>query len=145
LNHFFAGNAAWAFVCAKEALKLEPTENPNLSACGQPVFVTDYSMVQHPMELVSQLVDPRLAHFSSVWLPLLLTYPVAIVAEKLAGCLKVRLPVQPTHVIAMLGGVVYFDGLRAALCLRYTPLYSQNEAMDNTRLHFDAFFRCKDE
>jgi hypothetical protein len=94
-------------------------------------------MIHHPLHLVSLLVDPKVAHESALWLPLWFTYSAAYVAEKVAWLCNVRLPVQPTHLGAMLGGISYFDGLRAALTLDYSPPYDEREAVQRTKKYFD--------
>jgi len=114
--------------------------NPNLSSCGLPVFVTDHTMVHHPFHLTSLLVSPKVARESALWLPLWVTYPLAFAVEKFANCFRLRLPVQPTNLVALLGGVAFFDSLRAALTLRYAPLYNEQEAVERTKNFFEAVF-----
>ncbi|XP_059484308.1 3 beta-hydroxysteroid dehydrogenase/Delta 5--_4-isomerase type 4 [Neocloeon triangulifer] len=132
----YAGNAAWAFIRAKDSLQAEPITNPNLSACGLPVLVTDDTLVPHPFDLMKKILGPDVIKDSYYWLPLAASLPIAWAIEKVTTVVGGKLPVHPTALVCIFGGVAYFNGLRAAICLNYAPPYSEKEALQNTSKYF---------
>ncbi|XP_046401480.1 3 beta-hydroxysteroid dehydrogenase/Delta 5--_4-isomerase type 1 [Ischnura elegans] len=147
----YAGNAAWAHLCAKNALKKHPE-----SIAGLPIFVTDDTHLDNTLRFVERVTggrgpNPRIPNNNSLndanakterspyhvteWsIPMVLSYLVAILFELIMSWLvcplfQVTLTVSPSAFISYLGSVVFFSRLRASIYMDYEPLYSMEEAI----------------
>jgi hypothetical protein len=134
LISWFAGNAAWAHILAKDAL-LENVDNVS----GLPMFVTDDTCVEHGFNFASRILGTRVR--ASFWLPTIITWPIATLIETAASFMNIELPLRPTALISFLGSISLFSRLRAALHLKYAPLYSKTEAISNTKSYFTQLLK----
>ncbi|RUS69954.1 hypothetical protein EGW08_022281 [Elysia chlorotica] len=121
----YAGNTAWAFVCADRAMR----ENPELTS--QAFYVPDHTPVQNSFNFMRPYLEARGFRLSEGRLSYALVHSAVRVAEVLAKGLspvyKMNLPVQ-SHSVQYINTSIYFSGEKARRVLGYEPIFTPYEA-----------------
>ncbi|XP_054275937.1 3 beta-hydroxysteroid dehydrogenase type 7 [Macrosteles quadrilineatus] len=126
----YAGNAAWAHVCAKDSLLDSPTAVGGLS-----VFVTDDSPITDVTKFCVHLTtsDQRSPYKHSWWyLPSLVSYFLALLLEPILTAVYGSMPFRPSAAVTFLASIVLYSRLRADTHLRYSPVYTYESVRTRT-------------
>ncbi|XP_066995623.2 3 beta-hydroxysteroid dehydrogenase/Delta 5--_4-isomerase type 1 isoform X2 [Anabrus simplex] len=133
----YVGNAAWAHLRAKDVLLLRPS-----GVGGLPVFITDDTPacdLLHFAQRVTSSVDaPPRCLLTRWYVPSLLAYLVAFILELIASLLRLRLPFPPRAVVSYLGSILYYNRLRAAILLEYSPIFTLDESNRLARKYYTS-------
>ncbi|GFR85883.1 3 beta-hydroxysteroid dehydrogenase/Delta 5--_4-isomerase type 1 [Elysia marginata] len=121
----YAGNTAWAFVRADQAMR----ENPDLT--GEVFYVPDHTPVQNSFNFMRPYLEARGFRLSEGRLSYALVHSAVRVAEMLAKGLspiyRLQLPVQ-SYSVQYINTSIYFSGEKARKVLGYEPIFTPNEA-----------------
>lgn len=137
----YVGNAAWAHICAKNALN----EEGGRKIGGLPMFITDDTGVVDTVRFCQRLssVSPSGPAVSkraqinlrpSWWsVPFFVTYLIAMLLEfvlrLLCPLLKFRIPFPPRGLVSYQSSIFLYSRLRAALHIDYDPRYTEKQAL----------------
>ncbi|XP_058798056.1 3 beta-hydroxysteroid dehydrogenase/Delta 5--_4-isomerase type 1 isoform X2 [Phymastichus coffea] len=120
----YVGNAAWAFIKAKDTLRETP-----LAIAGLPVTVTDDTVVDYLALFCEHVTDGKV-RVSSWPLPLALSYLGALLFEFLSRFGLISKIQPPTSsVYAFLGSILLYNRARASIHMNYWPKYKHDEAV----------------
>lgn len=147
----YAGNAAWAHICAKNMLKKNPE-----AVGGLPVFITDETHIDGTLRFIERVTggrgpNPKIPnnhpaanayqkgqrspyHVVAWSIPMIISYLFAfllemIVAWVLHPLFGLILPVSPRVAISYMGSVLLFSRLRASIAMDYDPVYTMSESI----------------
>ncbi|XP_008216462.1 3 beta-hydroxysteroid dehydrogenase/Delta 5--_4-isomerase type 4 [Nasonia vitripennis] len=123
----YVGNAAWAFLRAKDTL----LKSPNAIA-GLPVTVTDDTLVEDLILFCERVTRSSSNHVTvSSWpIPLGLSYLGAILAELLSDFgLISKFKVPPRSIVAFLGSIILYNRARASIRMNYWPKYTHEQTL----------------
>ena len=129
----YAGNAAWAFVCADKTLQ----EDPSLG--GQAYFIPDDTPVQNTFKFMEHFLITREYRLSSYFIPSCLVYYPLCALEFL---LLLIAPLWKKNLTLTSGNVkyinmnLYFNGDKARRELNYYPLYTPEEAIQRSNNYY---------
>ncbi|XP_075217878.1 3 beta-hydroxysteroid dehydrogenase/Delta 5--_4-isomerase type 1 [Lycorma delicatula] len=129
----YAGNVAWAHICAKNILQQDPTR-----IAGLPVFINDDSPVRDIIKFSLNLINNPISkkkHYRLSWwyLPIFISYIITSFIEFIfkliyPSVIRKRLPVAPKSVVTFLGSILLYSRLRASIHLNYSPIYTYKES-----------------
>lgn len=122
----YAGNTAWAFICADKALK----SNKNLG--GKAFFVPDDTPLSNSFTFMKPFLESRGFVLSSYKIPFSLVYWPLVFFEFVLKLLSplVRINLQTASCsVKYVNMNLYFNGDKAQKLLEYSPLFSPSEAM----------------
>ncbi|XP_043276606.1 3 beta-hydroxysteroid dehydrogenase/Delta 5--_4-isomerase type 4 [Venturia canescens] len=125
----YVGNAAWAFICAKNALRESPE-----SVAGLPITITDDTPVIDVLRFCQKVSkDSKNCVSPSAWnIPSLFSYLCGWIVEILTNFdpgFFGKLPIAPRSVVAYMGSLILYDRTRASIHLNYDPYYSADESL----------------
>ncbi|KAL1140994.1 hypothetical protein AAG570_000920 [Ranatra chinensis] len=137
----YAGNVAWAHVCARTAMKNRPND-----IRGLPLFITDDTQIDDILYFCKKITTPPNSsqpnfRVSSWYLPAIFSYIIALLIDIIYSVIFThfkmkRLPFSFKTIVTFLGSIVFFSRLRATVYLDYTPLYSVKDAMKYSYPHY---------
>lgn len=150
----YVGNAAWAHVCAKNALG-----DNGRKIGGLPVFVTDDSPILDTIRFCQRLsaaspsagtTVPERAHIRlrPTWwsVPAFLSYLIALLVEVVIRLVSpfvtVQLDFPPRGLISYLSSILMYSRLRAALHLDYEPKYGEEEALARSVAWYERWYEA---
>lgn len=134
---------AWAHLCTKNKLKVEPK---NIS--GLPIFITDDTPVTDAVRF-TQRVNMDMEMFKikpTSWsVPFLLCYFFAILLEISLKIINVFTKLQveygPRGLLAFGSSLVLYDRLRSAISLEYEPNYSVSDGFSRSAKWYDLWYQ----
>lgn len=142
----YVGNAAWALLCAKDALR-----GPRAAdAAGLPSFVTDDTPPENILTFAERCLAPapgtnggRDVRVSSWWLPAPFGFIGGLLLECVASLWRLRLPVSPAAAARYLASFMSYDRLRAALAYGYEPIFPPEEALCRSKKYYASLAKAK--
>lgn len=137
------GNVAWAHLCTKNKLKIEPK-----SISGLPIFITDDTPVTDAVRF-TQRVNMDMEVFKirpTSWsIPFLLCYMLALLTELVLKVVnlftKLHVKYCPRGVLAFASSLILYDRLRSAISLEYEPIYSVGEGFARSAKWYDLWYQ----
>ncbi|XP_046569762.1 3 beta-hydroxysteroid dehydrogenase/Delta 5--_4-isomerase type 4-like [Haliotis rubra] len=121
----YAGNTAWAFLCADMALKYDPNVG------GLPYFVPDNTPLVNTFQFLSPYLACRGFTLSKIYLPYSLVYGcmcfVEMVLRWLSPLKRINMS-TPACSVRYINMNLYFSSKKARKLLGYNPIYSPAEA-----------------
>ncbi|XP_062582552.1 3 beta-hydroxysteroid dehydrogenase/Delta 5--_4-isomerase type 1-like [Saccostrea cucullata] len=122
----YAGNAAWAFLCADKALK------SNKSIGGQAFFIPDDTPLSNSFEFMKPFLESRAMALSSYRIPFAAVYWPLVIFEFVLKLISplVRINIQTASCsVKYINMDLYFRRDKAEALLGYKPIFSPSEAM----------------
>lgn len=122
----YAGNAAWAFVCADNALKSDK------SLGGQAFFIPDDTPLSNSFEFMKPFLESREMGLSSYRIPFAVVYWPLVIFEFILKLISpiVRINFQTASCsVKYINMNLYFKRDKAEKYLDYRPVFSPSEAM----------------
>ncbi|XP_077291622.1 3 beta-hydroxysteroid dehydrogenase/Delta 5--_4-isomerase type 2 [Arctopsyche grandis] len=141
----YAGNVAWAHICAMKTLG---KENEEIS--GFPAFITDDSPVEDATRTCERLTredDDKVLCKTNWWyIPMVVSFLIAMVLQAFSSVTSIRLPVSPCALISYLSSFIYFSRLRASIHMEYSPKYDEEESVGRSSVFYKQYYKslCKE-
>ncbi|KAJ8679873.1 hypothetical protein QAD02_015660 [Eretmocerus hayati] len=125
----YVGNAAWAFIRAKETLRKKPE-----AIAGLPVSVTDDTLVEDLIsfcERVTSSSNTSCVRLTGWPIPLPLSYFGGFLLQLAADCgIISTLQMPPCSLISYLGSIILFNRARASIHMDYWPKFTHEQTLD---------------
>ncbi|XP_011503426.1 PREDICTED: 3 beta-hydroxysteroid dehydrogenase/Delta 5--_4-isomerase type 1 [Ceratosolen solmsi marchali] len=121
----YVGNAAWAFLRAKDTLQKTPE-----AIAGLPVTITDDTLVEDLTRFCERITrSAKNCIKVSTWpLPFLISYAGAWFLELLLNIGFFRkFQVSPRSLVAFLGSIILYNRARASIHMNYWPKYTHDQ------------------
>lgn len=136
----YVGNAAWAHICAKNAL------NDNAKKIGGlPIFITDETAVVDTVRFCQRMSSaspsgPAISRRAQICLkpswwsvPGFITYLIAMLLEFvlriICPLMHFRIDFPPRGLVSYMTSIFMYSRLRAALHIDYEPRYTEKQAL----------------
>ncbi|XP_025602903.2 3 beta-hydroxysteroid dehydrogenase/Delta 5--_4-isomerase type 4 [Athalia rosae] len=141
----YVGNAAWAFICAKNALVQCPE-----GIGGLPIFITDDTTVENLFRFCERLTRNTEHHVSlSMPVRIPISYFCAFIAEMVMDYFPLvaaivgrrRMPVSPRCLVAYLGSIILHNRSRASIHINYSPIFGREAALNLSSGYYSKIFR----
>lgn len=116
---------------------------------GLPVFITDDSPVMDITEFCEHITESPDGekHYQATWwtIPGIVAFILAFILEVFLGLvysagLQKRLPVSPKGFVSFMNSVILYNRLRAAVHLKYTPIYKYEIAKNSASKYYRQIF-----
>ncbi|XP_014223333.1 3 beta-hydroxysteroid dehydrogenase/Delta 5--_4-isomerase type 4 [Trichogramma pretiosum] len=123
----YVGNAAWAFVRAKDTMRDKID-----AIAGLPVTVTDDTMVEDLTRFCERVTRSTKNHVKITgWpMPLLVAYFLAFVLELLVSVgLLAKQKIAPRSFVAYLNSIIIYNRARASIHMNYWPKYNHEQTL----------------
>lgn len=137
-----SGNVAWAHLCTKNKLKIEPK---NIS--GLPIFITDDTPVTDAVRFTQRVnVDMEVCKIKPTsWsIPFLVCYMFAMLLELALNIFNLfttfRVTYCPRGTLAYGSSLVLYDRLRSSIALEYEPIYTVTEGFSRSGKWYDLWY-----
>ncbi|ESO97278.1 hypothetical protein LOTGIDRAFT_114779, partial [Lottia gigantea] len=133
----YAGNVAWAFLCADTALRNNPSQ-----VSGQVFFVPDNTPLQNSFLFMNYFLTLRNQRLSSFYLPwrhvYVTLYWLELVLKALSPLMKLSLPAQSCSV-KYINMNLYFSSYKSRQLLGYKPFYTPQESIEKSSLYYKHY------
>ncbi|CRK96173.1 CLUMA_CG009602, isoform A [Clunio marinus] len=139
----YVGNVAWAHLCARTKLKMNPKD-----ISGLPIFITDETPVTDAVRFTQRVnVDMEIFKIKPMsWSPpFLLCYFLAMMLELVLKAVNIFKKVQveycPRGLLAYGSSLVLFDRLRSSISMDYEPIYTVSEGFLRSAKWYDLWYQ----
>ncbi|XP_022185867.2 3 beta-hydroxysteroid dehydrogenase type 7-like [Nilaparvata lugens] len=137
----YAGNAAFAHICARRSLQKNPRD-----IGGLPVFITDDTPITDITKFVTRVANEPNTKFYKMakWcIPTIITVFLALLLDFLVRIsfpylISKRLPVSPKAAFSYVASILHYSRLRASLYLNYSPKYSTESSMEQSNKYYTS-------